>query len=299
MTEWIRRLSWSSAFIALALAVLTDGSAQAGTTATVVRVTETSDWNRPSPDPSGITYLPGPRKLIVTDGEVDETPQWRGSNVWFTSLAGDPSGSWSTTRWSVEPTGIAVRGRRTLFITDDNRHAVFRVRRGRDDRWGTRDDLVLKIPTGAFGSGDPEGVAVGAGSLFVIDGSDAEVYRLSPGRNGRFDGVPPRGDDAVTSFDTTAIGLGDPEGGFYDPGTGDLFLISRRGQVIVQATQRGEEVATIDISGSGIFRAADIALAPGSDDRTATHVYVVDRGRDNDNDPDENDGRLFEFELSQ
>ena len=235
----------------------------------------------------------------MTDGEVDETPHWRGSNVWFTSLAGDPSSSWSTTRWSVEPTGVAVSGRRTLFITDDNRHAVFRVRPGRDADWGTRDDVIFKLFTGGFGSGDPEGVTVGAGSLFVIDGSDAEIYRVSPGRNGRFDGVPPRGDDTVTSFDTTALGLRTPEGGFYDTDTRDLFLISARDQVIVRATLSGEEVATFDISGSGIVRPSDVTLAPGSDDASETHVYVVDRGVDNVNDPDENDGRLFEFELSQ
>lgn len=279
--------------------MMATSQAGAQVNADVERVTDTSEWNRPSPDPSGIAYVAAADKLIVTDAEVDETPHWRGSTVWFTTLQAHPTSSWSTTRHSSEPTGVAVVGRRTLFITDDDRDRVFRWRRGADKRWGTRDDKAVSFSTRPFGSDDPEGLAVGHRSLFIIDGADAEVYRLRAGRNGRFDGVPPEGDDRVSSFDTTDLGLRDPEGGVCDTATGDLYVISRRDPVIVRMTLAGHLVESLDISSSGISRPSDITLAPASNGASATHAYITDRGQDNTNDPDENDGRIFEFTLGE
>jgi hypothetical protein len=292
------RRSVAAVAVGAMLCVMAPSDAAAQTDAEVTRVTRTSRWHRPSPDPSGIAYIPGSGKLIVTDGEVEETPQWRGANVWFTTLQAHPTGSWSTRPASSEPTGVAVLGRRTLFLADDDRDRVFRWRRGADRRWGTRDDRVASFSTRPFGSGDPEGVALGPTSLFVIDGADAKVYRLRPGKNGRFDGVPPEGDDRVSSFDTTDLGLRDPEGGVYDPDTGDLFLVSRMDRVIVETTVDGVLVESFDLSASSISRPSDIALAPASDGDSGMHAYVTDRGADNDTDPDENDGRIFEFALS-
>jgi hypothetical protein len=296
-----RASAWPLLLVVVALSAIVSTPLEAaadGTTATVVAVTQTSTWFRPSPDPSGLTYMRGADRLVVTDAEVEEMPLWRGRNVWFTGLDGWPTGGWSTTRWTREPSGIAVMGRRTLYVTDDDRDTLYRIRRGPDERWGTADDRVSRISTVDFGSRDPEGVCIGAGSIFVIDGTGHTVFRLTRGANGRFDGAPPAGDDQVTSFDTLGLGLRDPEGGYYDASARELYLISRKDLVIVRATPSGDLIESIDISDSGILRPADIALAPGSADASVTHVYIVDRGVDNNTDPRENDGRLFEFELS-
>jgi DNA-binding beta-propeller fold protein YncE len=184
-----------------------------------------------------------------------------------------------------------------LFICDDDLDRVFRWRRGPDLRWGTKDDRVSSFGTDAFGSSDPEGLAIAPGEMFVVDGAGTEVYRITPGPNGRFDGVAPEGDDRVSSFDTSDLGLQEPEGAVFDPATGDLYLVSRRDHVIVRATVSGELVESFDISDSGIRRPSDITLAPASDGSAAIHAYLTDRGTDNAASPDENDGRIFEFAL--
>jgi hypothetical protein len=76
-----------------------------------------------------------------------------------------------------------------------------------------------------------------------------------------------------------------------------LLIVSRRDLVLVRVTLGGALVESIDISTSGILRPSDVTLAPGSDDASETHVYVTDRGLDNGKNPDQNDGRIFEFEL--
>jgi hypothetical protein len=60
-----------------------------------------------------------------------------------------------------------------------------------------------------------------------VDGVGEEVYRLTPGNNGVFDGASPLGDDVVTHFDTSSLGAGDPEGITYNHITGTLFILSR------------------------------------------------------------------------
>ena len=102
----------------------------------------------------------------------------------------------------------------------------------------------------------------------------------------------------MTSFDTSSLGLQDPEDIAYDRDSGHLFLISRTDLVIVEATLDGGLVGSVAISSSGIDSPAGVVLAPGSSDPGAIHVYVADRGVDNNDVPAENDGRIFEFELT-
>jgi hypothetical protein len=268
--------------------------------ATVIAVTATSGWKHASPDPSGIAYLPSSHRFIVVDGEVEEMAMSDGRNAWSVNLDGSARRSWSTLPTTSEPTDVAIRGNRTLFLTDDRLHRVFIWSHGRDRRFGTADDLVRSFKTDAFGGNDPEGVAYGGGALFVAngeDGSDPRVYRITPGRNGRFDGAAPAGDDRIRSFSTAPMGLSDPEGITYDASSDTLLVISRSDDVIVRVTPRGRLVGTIDLSSLGIRNAAGITLAPANDDPTQTDAYVVDRGVDNKNDPSENDGRLFELRF--
>jgi hypothetical protein len=271
-------------------------------TASRVRVIRTSRWVRPSPDPVGLAYHRAKGRLIVVDSEVEETPRWARANIWFAKTGGTVTRSWSLARFSVEPTDVAFKDRATLFIVDDNKERIFRLRRGPDAIWGTKDDAVRGFSTRAFGSLDPEGLEFARGSLFVTDGNAARVFRVLPGPNRFFDGVPPAGDDVVRSFGTLGLGLRDPEDLAYDRVTGLLYLISRIDDVIVRTNLQGQPVDLIDLSSFGLVNPAGITFGPGSFNRSARHLYLADRGIDNDVDnggrPDENDGRIFELALT-
>jgi DNA-binding beta-propeller fold protein YncE len=277
--------------------------ASSGTSqADLIRVIRTSKFAKPSPDPSGLAYLPGNRSLVIVDSEVEEGPLFAGANIWVWKPGKGVQRAFRTTRFSLEPTDVALSSTgKILYITDDTADRVYVWRKGGDGRWGTKDDRVRDLQTRAFGSADPTGATYGAKSLFVTDGdntvSDHRVYRIRPGRNGRIDGAAPQGDDFVTSFDTVPLGITKPTDVVFQPGSRHLFLVSGNEDVIVEATLRGELVATYDISQAPIVSAAGIAFAPASGNPSATHVYVADRGKDNEDAPAENDGRLFEFDL--
>jgi len=296
----VRRIAIGCALVvAVSLAPAT--TASAAPDARVIAITSTSVWRFPSPDPSGIAWVPSLQRFIVVDGEVEETSRWLGRNAWWVTTDGRTRRSWSTLPTTSEPTDVAARGSRSLLMTDDRTHRVFIWRRGPDRRFGTSDDAVRSFETSAFGAMDPEGIAYGAGAIYIANGEDGStpaIYRITPGRDRRFDGLAPRGDDRVTAFASTPWGITDPEGVTYDRSTGTLLVISRSDDVIARVSRRGDLIETFNLTSLGIRRAAGIALAPASDDPTITDVYVVDRGADNNADPSENDGRLFEIRLN-
>jgi hypothetical protein len=269
----------------------------AATTVTLVRVIDSSTWSPPSPDTSGIAIRPSNGRFVVVDSEVDETTLWSHANVWSV-VGGAPKGSWSTERFSREPSGIAIQGKDTFWISDDSLDHLIRWRPGPDGRWGTVDDVPLTIPAPSYGSRDPEDLAWGGGSLFVADGDSTDIVRIERGPNGRFDFDAPPGDDVVTRFDTSALGITEPEGVTYDPTTNGLDIVSRREDVIIRTTLDGVLLESIDVSAFHVDHASGIAVVPPADASSPTMVYVTDRGVDNDVNPAENDGRIHEFALS-
>ena len=63
-------------------------------------------------------------------------------------------------------------------------------------------------------------------------------------------------------------------------------------------TPTGQLLGTLDISAANAHKPAGLALAPSSDDPSQTSLYIVDRGADNDSNPNENDGKIYEFHLN-
>jgi hypothetical protein len=304
MTTFTFRRTLRMALVVTALSLaLPQMAAHSGTEqANLVRVLSTSNFAKPSTDPSGLTYLAGRKALVIVDSEVEETSHWAGANVWFVKPGDRVIKMFKTTAYSSEPTDVALGGAgSTLYITDDSADRIFAVRKGGDARWGTSDDVVSQIPTRSFNSRDPAGIAFAAKSLWVTDGdnetSDHRVYRLRPGPNGVFDGAGLSGDDVVTSFDTLPLGISKPSDIVFRPGSRHLFLVSASDDVIVETTLTGVLVRTLDISNTSIISPAGISFGAGSEDPTVTHLYVADRGIDNDGAPNENDGRLFEFAV--
>lgn len=256
----------------------------------------------PSPDPSGITYLPATHHLLISDGEVDEIPTlFTGNNLYETTLTGDLTHVATTLPYSFEPTDLdrnPANGH--IFIADDDRKRVFELTAGSDHLFGTSDDGMSSFSTSAFDSYDPEGVAFNdtTGELYIIDGVNNEVYTVNSGANGRFDGVPASGgDDLVTQFDVLGLGILDPEAGHYDSATGHLILAGRSDEDLYEVTTDGLLVRILTIADVNTGKLAGLTMAPGSRNPTVMNYYVVDRGIDNDVDSAENDGRLYEFTL--
>ncbi|MFB3739830.1 MAG: hypothetical protein ACE14W_12820 [Candidatus Velamenicoccus archaeovorus] len=263
-------------------------------------VIATSAWSPASPDPSGLASSRATGRILVSDGEVDETDLFRGSNVFDMREGGRLKGSFGLTRFTNEPAGIALRpgALGTMFVVDDQAARIFIVRWGHDGRWGTKDDRARSFRTRTLGCADAEGLAFGRRSLFVACGTTDEIVRVRPGRDGRFDGAAPDGDDRVTSFDTTELGLTDVEAVEYDAWTGHLLIAAKQGRAISEVTLGGRPVYDIDISMSGISHPAGITLVRSDSDPATAKVYVADRGVDNGSDPDENDGRIFVFTVT-
>jgi uncharacterized protein YjiK len=285
--------------VELSLTPLPAAPAAPSTQATLVRTTDASQWTTPATDPAGIAYAPDSNTLVISDSEIEESPApyWQGKNVWRTSLSGSILNTWTTTGFSWEPTGVAynpINGH--LFYSDDDAYRVWEVNPGPDGIQGTADDSVTWFKTVPFNCVDPEGLTYDAaeGHLLIADGEGAEVWEVDPGPNGVFNGVAPTGDDVITHFDTTALGLPDPEGVELNPDNGHLYVLSTSGNVI-ETTRTGGLVQTISLTAARPVAVAGLAYAPASGDPSQRNFYIVDRGVDNGASTYENDGKMYEM----
>jgi len=271
-------------------------SAAAATKASVVRVTLTSSWPTHSPDPMGLTYNPKTRKLLISDSEVDEIPSlWKGKNLFVAKRGGRLLATGTFKKFTHEPEDLAWDGKdQALFVTDDDLDRVFRVGRGKDKRLGTRDDVVITVlHTHRFGSFDPEGLAWRGGRkpmLIVSDSTNRRVYKIQRGRDRRFG----TRDDIVKSFGTHKYGFTTAED--VAVRGKHLFIVSSRQTFILETTLKGGLVKKIDISGLGIKSASGITFAPGTDGGRS-RLYLTASGVDNNVNPNENDGRLYELKF--
>ena len=270
--------------------------------AVLLKTTQTSSFSPPSPDPSGLAYDPITNRLILVDGEVEEITIFAGVNLYEVTLGGALAATGDTMDYSIEPVGLAFNVlNQHLFVSDDDAREVYEVAAGGDGQYGTSDDVVTHFDTVVFGCDDPEGIAYDSASnaLFLIDGTGRKVFRVGAGPNGKFDGVPSKGGDDVTSqFDIAPFGPQDPEGITWNPGSGTLYIVDEGADLIVETTTAGALVRTISLAQANLSGASAIEFAPGSSDPSAWHVYITSRGADNDSDPDENDGRLYELSIS-
>lgn len=255
-----------------------------------VRTIDLSLSNPPSSDPSGIAYNNFGNSLLVSDGEIEEIPTlFTGSNLFERTLSGLPMRTGNTIAYSQEPTGLDFNPtNRHLFVSDDDAKRIYEIDPGADLLYGNADDTVLnRIDTQSFGSNDAEGVAYGGdrNTLFVSDGVNNQIYQVTP------TGV------VVGQFDTTSLGVGDPEGIAYNPDAGTLLIVGKPNTSIAEVTVDGTLVRTLDISAANPKKPAGLAYGPSSGDANSKSVYISDRGVDNNIDPNENDGKVYEFLL--
>jgi len=297
------RASLVAALVGGGLTVLTPTAAQAGVgTATVVNQwsTSTGAWaSKPSPDPSGITYSGG--KLVISDGEVEEIPAlYKGANIFYASLTGtpDPAKAWTTMPSSDEPTGISTFGNLFVISDDTGTRGIYLFDPGADGRWVSGQDPKPKFfPGGTFAT-DPEDLTVDSdvtkdGHIVVVSGANKEVVDYSAGPDGNF---ATTGDNVVSHFDVLQYGAKDPEGIEYESVRNTLLVLDHTSNKIYELSRTGALLNTVPLP-TGVFtKAAGMTFAPGSD--VGSNLFVVDRGLDNNTDPDENDGRVVELRLT-
>ena len=306
MGRSVRRTAFVTLLTVVGMAALASPARADTVVPTLVHTTQTSQWSPPSPDPMGIVYQASSGRLLVVDSEVEEMTIWQGVNFWEISKTGSvlrTSTTWGGTQnFSNEPTGVAIRpSNGHLFFTDDVGHKIWDVNMGGDGSFGTADDSVTSTALTAWASGiDAEDLAFGNGFMFLTDaGANNDILRIDPGSNGRFDGIPPAGDDTMTRFDTAAFGQTDPEGIAYNTDSNTLFIGSRKVRTISEVTPSGSLVRTYDMTSFVDFKnTSGIAYGPSSDNSSARSIYVVDRRVDNDSNPTENDGFLLEFRIT-
>jgi hypothetical protein len=263
----------------------------------LIRTTATSAYNPPSPDPSGVAYLPGADRLMIADGEVNEMSIFQNVNLYRTTRAGVLDNTGVTLPWSEEPVGVGYNpGNNHLFVSDDDEKQVFDVAPGGDGRFGTGDDTVTDFDTAGFGNTDPEGIDydTATGSLWTVDGVNTQVYRIQRGPDGQFG----TGDDIRSNFDVAVYGARDPEGLGYDPVRDTIVIVDDGSDTIYELDKNGALLNTISTTSANMVAAAGLAVAPGSTNPSTRTYYVVARGEDNDSHPTENDGRMYEIGAS-
>jgi uncharacterized protein YjiK len=274
-------------------------AAPATFTSTIVKTTDMSTIKPPSPDPSGITYLPNNNRLMVVDGEVEETvnniTHFQGANVWELTLGGAVIRTANISKkaptvvpMTDEPTGVTWNPNDGhYFITEDGGKRVYNLNPGGDGLVGTSDDSWTFFSTNTAGNGDPEGIALDTrrNRLFVADGVNREVYEYT------LTGSP------VGHFDVGVYGVEDPESVEFNSDSGTLFVMSsnRPTPLIVETTISGALLQTIDISAPNAKQAAGLAYAPASNGSGVKRFYIVDRAIDNNNDPRIIDGKMYEM----
>ncbi|HEX6268592.1 MAG TPA: hypothetical protein VFZ43_00015 [Anaerolineales bacterium] len=287
------------------LSLIEPAALPAGTTllpATLVNIIDTSNasWNPSAPDPAGVDYMPSTGTLLIADSEVDEMKYWAGANVFDATTSGTLVSTCDTTGFTKEPTGVAINPHNNhVFFSADFQDTIFEISLGADGIYCTADDVRTATNVGTlYGVNDAEDVAYGNNTIFVAGGSDAEVYVIPLGPNGVLGG----GDDGpMTHWDTAALGFSDMEAIGFNHDAGTLFIASprRTDKYLGETTTTGTLLRAYDLrlmGDVGNIR-SDVAYAPGSRNLAVKNIYIASRGVDNDSDPNENDGQVWEISI--
>jgi hypothetical protein len=264
--------------------------------------TTASNWNPFSPDPSGIAYVDSIGKLVVGDGEIEEDKvnayPYPGHNVWQVDpVSGAGDGILDTTSANPtnnEPVGVGYdQDKNELYISRDGSNSRVWAYSRNGSQWVVRNSASLTV----FGVADAEGLAFGGGLLYVADGTNKEVWRIGPGSDGN---VGTSDDVLVDHFDTASLGINDPEGIGIDRNNGHVWVLSHKdGEGMVETLPNGTVVSTTHFD-FATNNPGGLDIAPSSSTSDAPNVmsaWVAQRGVDNNNDPTEKDGKLFEVTI--
>ena len=266
--------------------------------------------NPDSPDPSGLEYIPAGAtgnpsrdgRLVIVDGEVEEVTGagFHNANVWWATTAATATATFDTTVAPTNPTNKEPVG----AAYDQARNELYIVKDGAPSRvWVYNATTMAQVRTfdvsvAPYNDLDDEGLGFGAGILYMVDAKDNDLVKVEPGPNG----VVGNGDDVVTNYDLEQYGQTEPEGLDVNPDTGNIWVVSnklRNGvpEPMVEVTPNGALVSTSSIAAANANSAAGLAFAPPSAGGAGWSIYIADRGIDNSQSSNENDGKIYEFAL--
>ena len=258
----------------------------------------------PSIDPAGITYHDPSGHLFIADSEINELPEVFGEvggNIFEVSLAGDALFAIydTTIEGNNEPTGITYNEYDGFFyMSNDDTRKVYRY--SYSAAAGFAIDAEVSTSTTA-GANDPEGLTADPanGLIYVVDGVGKLLVVYS------FDetAVPPAF-VLENVFDLVALNdIGnvpsDPEGVSFDADSGNLFISSDPDNAIFEYSTTGLFQTKLDLA---VLSPATVApqglcfgpVSPAGGDLADTALYIADGMVDNDQNPAERDGRIYE-----
>lgn len=259
-------------------------------TAQLLNTIETSRFSPPSPDPAGITYITARQKFVISDSEVDEMPIFADKNVFeYPAASSSVNGIYSTLSFSTEPTGISYDPVANLyFFSDDDKDQITKINPGQDNILGTSDDSATFFKTNTFGCTDAEGVFAKDGKIYIAGGIDRKIFITDYSGN------------LLSTINVDQFGINDFEGITLNPQSGRIFILSRNPKMIVETNVSGAWLREISITSLQSVAPADLVFAPSSnpnDDPSLLNLYIVDRMVDNNSNPSENDGRIYEISI--
>jgi PKD repeat protein len=300
-----RRLATPVLVSALLAAALAAPGAVAAASPTFARTINTgagsSNWTPDSPDPSGLAWVPS-RGLFAVDGEVEENTGagWHDVNAWFATTQGSTTEGFDltsapTSPSNKEPVGAAYdAAKNELYVCKDGSDGIVWV-------YNASTMALLRTFTvngGPYNNRDPEGLGFGNGVLYMVDAIDNDLVKVQPGG----DGIVGTSDDAVSNFDVERYGQLEPEGLDVHPDTGNIWIVSNRVRSagpdpMIEVSPSGALVSSHSIAAADPNSAGGLAIAPPSDGSGGWAIYIADRGEDNNDAPNENDGKIYEFRF--
>jgi DNA-binding beta-propeller fold protein YncE len=125
-------------------------------------------------EPEGIAWWGAKRFLFVADDDQDFILRYGRGRDGAIGTADDKVVKLiNTRRWgSMDPEGLTFVPRGAVMIwVDASNHRVYKLRRGRDLRFGTADDTIARFGIQKFGFTEGEGVAINPATnhLFIVN----------------------------------------------------------------------------------------------------------------------------------
>ena len=260
----------------------------------------------PSIDSAGIGYHAPSGRLVLADSEINEVAaafERVGANIFELPLGAERTlaqhdltrANGAEQAANLEPTGIAYcESDDHFYVTNDDARRIDRYARVNGQLVAT-DWVSTKGVTS-----DPEGITCDpqTGDLYVIGGIDLNipVYQY---RNGFT--LMRVIDIERTAGNREGVPDGDSEGIAFDPVSRHLFVMSDPDKAIFEYTVQGVFVRRygIDDLEPAPIAPQGITFAPSSDDARETSVYLSDGRIDNDNDPSERDGAIYQLRVQR
>jgi hypothetical protein len=258
----------------------------------------------PAIDPAGICYHAPSGHVFITDSEIEEVPAaWAvvGANVFEVSLSGNALyASYDVTvLGNSEPTGITYNEFDGFFyMTDDITRTISRYSFSPATGFALDDSAFIDDISE---SEDCEGIDSDpqTGLLYVVDGFLADIVVLSYSEASGFVHVSTL--DLGTINDPTNVPI-DPEGVAFNTCSDRLYLVTDTEDRIYEFTLNGLFIARYDLADFSPLPVAPqgLAFAPTSatgDPPSTLAVYIADGYIDNNVDPDERDGGVYEANV--